>query len=305
MQEWTAEKLGVEPDLVGVASTGIIGELLPMDTLKNGLSKLVVNGNADDFAKAILTTDTATKTIAVTETFGRDVVTMAGVAKGSGMIHPNMATMLGFVTCDANISSDTLQLALSQNVEKTFNQITVDGDTSTNDMVLVMSNGCTLNEEILPDTPEFDKFSKMLNFVMQELAKKIAKDGEGANKLIQVDVVNAPNALDARMMAKSVVGSSLVKTAIFGEDPNWGRILAAVGYAGVDVPVDNVDIMLGGLPVMLASSPVSFDDEEMKDIMHDDEVTITVDLHAGHEKGTAWGCDLSYGYVKINALYHT
>lgn len=305
MQEWTAEKLGVEPDLVGVSSTGVIGELLPMDTLKNGLSKLVVNGNADDFAKAILTTDTATKTIAVTETFGRDVVTMAGVAKGSGMIHPNMATMLGFITCDANISSDTLQLALSQNVEKTFNQITVDGDTSTNDMVLVMSNGCTLNEEILPGTPEFDKFSKMLNFVMQELAKKIAKDGEGANKLIQVDVVNAPNALDARMMAKSVVGSSLVKTAIFGEDPNWGRILAAVGYAGVDVPVDNVDIMLGGLPVMLASSPVTFDDEEMKDIMHEDEVTITVDLHAGHEKGTAWGCDLSYDYVKINALYHT
>lgn len=305
MQEWTAEKLGVEPDLVGVASTGIIGELLPMDTLKNGLSKLVVNGNADDFAKAILTTDTATKTIAVTETFGRDVVTMAGVAKGSGMIHPNMATMLGFITCDANISSDTLQLALSQNVEKTFNQITVDGDTSTNDMVLVMSNGCTLNEEILPGTPEFDKFSKMLNFVMQELAKKIAKDGEGANKLIQVDVVNAPNALDARMMAKSVVGSSLVKTAIFGEDPNWGRILAAVGYAGVDVPVDNVDIMLGGLAVMLASSPVSFDDEEMKDIMHEDEVTITVDLHSGQEKGTAWGYDLSYDYVKINALYHT
>lgn len=305
MQEWTAEKLGVEPDLVGVASTGIIGELLPMATLKNGLSKLVVNGNADDFAKAILTTDTATKTIAVTETFGRDVVTMAGVAKGSGMIHPNMATMLGFITCDANISSETLQLALSQNVEKTFNQITVDGDTSTNDMVLVMSNGCTLNEEILPDTPEFDKFSKMLNFVMQELAKKIAKDGEGANKLIQVDVVNAPNALDARMMAKSVVGSSLVKTAIFGEDPNWGRILAAVGYAGVDVPVDNVDIMLGGLPVMLASSPVTFDDEEMKEIMHEDEVTITVDLHSGQEKGTAWGCDLSYDYVKINALYHT
>lgn len=231
--------------------------------------------------------------------------TMAGVAKGSGMIHPNMATMLGFITCDANISSDTLQLALSQNVEKTFNQITVDGDTSTNDMVLVMSNGCALNDEILPDTPEFDKFSKMLNFVMQELAKKIAKDGEGANKLIQVDVVNAPNALDARMMAKSVVGSSLVKTAIFGEDPNWGRILAAVGYAGVDVPVDNVDIMLGGLPVMLASSPVTFDDEEMKDIMHGDEVTITVDLHSGQEKGTAWGCDLSYDYVKINALYHT
>lgn len=216
-----------------------------------------------------------------------------------------MATMLAFITCDANISSETLQLALSQNVETTFNQITVDGDTSTNDMVLVLSNGCTLNEEILPDTPEFDKFSAMLNYVMQELAKKIAKDGEGASKLIEVNVKNAPNALDARMMAKSVVGSSLVKTAIFGEDPNWGRILAAVGYAGVDVPVDNIDIYLGDIPVMLKSSPVDFEVEEMQDIMHEDEITITVDLHSGEAVGKAWGCDLSYDYVKINALYRT
>ena len=305
MQKWTAEKLGVEPDLVGIASTGVIGDLLPMDTLKTGLSKLVVNGNSDDFSKAILTTDTMVKTVAVTEKFGRDEVTMAGVAKGSGMIHPNMATMLAFITCDANISSETLQLALSQNVETTFNQITVDGDTSTNDMVLVLSNGCTLNEEILPDTLEFDKFSEMLNYVMQELAKKIAKDGEGASKLIEVNVKNAPNALDARMMAKSVVGSSLVKTAIFGEDPNWGRILAAVGYAGVDVPVDNIDIYLGDIPVMLKSSPVDFEAEEMQDIMHEDEITITVDLHSGEAVGKAWGCDLSYDYVKINALYRT
>lgn len=305
MQKWTAEKLGVEPDLVGVASTGVIGDLLPMDTLKTGLSKLVVNGNSDDFSKAILTTDTMVKTVAVTEKFGRDEVTMAGVAKGSGMIHPNMATMLAFITCDANISSETLQLALSQNVETTFNQITVDGDTSTNDMVLVMSNGCTLNKEILPNTPEFDKFSAMLNYVMQELAKMIAKDGEGASKLIEVNVKNAPNALDARMMAKSVVGSSLVKTAIFGEDPNWGRILAAVGYAGVDVPVDNIDIYLGDVPVMLKSSPVEFEAEEMQDVMHEDEITITVDLHAGEAQGKAWGCDLSYDYVKINALYRT
>lgn len=305
MQKWTAEKLGVEPDLVGVASTGVIGDLLPMDTLKTGLSKLVVNGNSDDFSKAILTTDTMVKTVAVTEKFGRDEVTMAGVAKGSGMIHPNMATMLAFITCDANISSETLQLALSQNVETTFNQITVDGDTSTNDMVLVMSNGCTLNEEILPNTSEFDKFSAMLNYVMQELAKMIAKDGEGASKLIEVNVKNAPNALDARMMAKSVVGSSLVKTAIFGEDPNWGRILAAVGYAGVDVPVDNIDIYLGDVPVMLKSSPVEFEAEEMQDVMHEDEITITVDLHAGEAQGKAWGCDLSYDYVKINALYRT
>ena len=305
IQKWTAEKLGVEPDLVGVASTGVIGDLLPMDTLKTGLSKLVVNGNSDDFSKAILTTDTMVKTVAVTEKFGRDEVTMAGVAKGSGMIHPNMATMLAFITCDANISSETLQLALSQNVETTFNQITVDGDTSTNDMVLVMSNGCTLNEESLPNTPEFDKFSAMLNYLMQELAKMIAKDGEGASKLIEVNVKNAPNALDARMIAKSVVGSSLVKTAIFGEDPNWGRILAAVGYAGVDVPVDNIDIFLGDVPVMLKSSPVEFEAEEIQDVMHEDEITITVDLHAGEAQGKAWGCDLSYSYVKINALYRT
>lgn len=305
MQQWTANKLGVEPDLVGVASTGVIGDLLPMDTLKTGLSKLVVNGNADDFSKAILTTDTVVKTVAVTEQFGRDEVTMAGVAKGSGMIHPNMATMLAFITCDANISSETLQLALSQNVETTFNQITVDGDTSTNDMVLVLANGCTLNDEILPDTAEFEKFSAMLHYVMQELAKKIAKDGEGASKLIEVVVKHAPNTFDARMMAKSVVGSSLVKTAIFGEDPNWGRILAALGYAGVDVPVDNIDIALGDVPVMLGSGPVTFDAEEMQDIMHEEVICITVDLHSGEVTGKAWGCDLSYDYVKINALYRT
>ena len=305
MQQWTAEKLDIDSDLVGVASTGVIGDLMPMKTLKKGLSKIVVNGNSDDFAQAILTTDTQTKTVAVTEQFGRDEVTMAGVAKGSGMIHPNMATMLAFITCDAVISSETLQLALSQNVETTFNQITVDGDTSTNDMVLVMSNGCTLNQEILPGTPEFDKFSSMLHFVMQELAKKIAKDGEGATKLIEVEVLNAPNEVDARMMAKSVVGSSLVKTAVFGEDPNWGRILVAVGYAGADIAVDNIDIYLGNIPVMTASSPVSFDEEEMQDIMQADDIKISVDLHAGEKSGTAWGCDLSYDYVKINALYRT
>ena len=305
MQQWTAEKLDIDSDLVGVASTGVIGDLMPMKTLKKGLSKIVVNGNSDDFAQAILTTDTQTKTVAVTEQFGRDEVTMAGVAKGSGMIHPNMATMLAFITCDAVISSETLQLALSQNVETTFNQITVDGDTSTNDMVLVMSNGCTLNQEILPGTPDFDKFSSMLHFVMQELAKKIAKDGEGATKLIEVEVLNAPNEVDARMMAKSVVGSSLVKTAVFGEDPNWGRILAAVGYAGADIAMDNIDIYLGNIPVMIASSPVSFDEEEMQDIMQADEIKISIDLHAGEQTGTAWGCDLSYDYVKINALYRT
>ena len=305
MQRLTAQKLKIEPDLVGLASTGVIGEQLPMNALKNGLSQILVSGKAEDFAEAILTTDTCTKTCVITEEFGSDLVTMAGVAKGSGMIHPNMATMLAFITCDANISSATLQKALSQHVETTFNQITVDGDTSTNDMVLVMANGCRQNEEILPDTEEFEKFSKMLRYLMADLAKKIAKDGEGATKLIEVNVRHAKNEQSGRMIAKSVVGSSLVKTAIFGQDPNWGRILAAIGYAGADVSVDNIDIWIEGIPVMQASSPVAFDPEETSDAMAGELLTLTIDLHDGDAEAQAWGCDLSYDYVKINALYRT
>ena len=305
MQRLTAQKLKIEPDLVGLASTGVIGEQLPMDALKNGLSQILVSGKAEDFAEAILTTDTCTKTCVVTEEFGSDLVTMAGVAKGSGMIHPNMATMLAFITCDANISSATLQKALSQHVETTFNQITVDGDTSTNDMVLVMANGCRQNEEILPDTEEFEKFSKMLRYLMADLAKKIAKDGEGATKLIEVNVRHAKDEQSGRMIAKSVVGSSLVKTAIFGQDPNWGRILAAIGYAGADVSVDDIDIWIEGIPVMQASSPVAFDPEETSDAMAEELLTLTIDLHDGDAEAQAWGCDLSYDYVKINALYRT
>ena len=305
MQRLTAQKLKIEPDLVGLASTGVIGEQLPMNALKNGLSQILVSGKAEDFAEAILTTDTCTKTCVITEEFGSDLVTMAGVAKGSGMIHPNMATMLAFITCDANISSATLQAALSQHVETTFNQITVDGDTSTNDMVLVMANGCRQNEEILPDTEEFEKFSKMLRYLMADLAKKIAKDGEGATKLIEVNVRHAKDEQRGRMIAKSVVGSSLVKTAIFGQDPNWGRILAAIGYAGADVSVDNIDIWIEGIPVMQASSPVAFDPEETSDAMAGELLTLTIDLHDGDSEAQAWGCDLSYDYVKINALYRT
>ena len=305
MQRLTAQKLKIEPDLVGLASTGVIGEQLPMDALKNGLSQILVSGKAEDFAEAILTTDTCTKTCVVTEEFGSDLVTMAGGAKGSGMIHPNMATMLAFITCDANISSATLQAALSQHVETTFNQITVDGDTSTNDMVLVMANGCRQNEEIQPDTEEFEKFSKMLRYLMADLAKKIAKDGEGATKLIEVNVRHAKDEQSGRMIAKSVVGSSLVKTAIFGQDPNWGRILAAIGYAGADVSVDDIDIWIEGIPVMQASSPVAFDPEETSDAMAGELLTLTIDLHDGAAEAQAWGCDLSYDYVKINALYRT
>ncbi|NQJ20234.1 bifunctional glutamate N-acetyltransferase/amino-acid acetyltransferase ArgJ [Streptococcus suis] len=305
MQELTAKKLGIDKNLVGIASTGVIGEFLPLDKLENGLSRIVVNGNADDFAKAILTTDTITKSITVQETFGKDLVTMSGVAKGSGMIHPNMATMLAFITCDAVISSQTLQKALSTLVETSFNQITVDGDTSTNDMVVVLANGCSLNKEIVEGTKEYDRFLAMLDLVMTELAKKISRDGEGASKLIQVDVSGASDGLAARMVAKSIVGSSLVKTAIFGEDANWGRIIAAIGYAGVDIDVDHIDIALEGIPVMTQSSPVEFDQEEMAEIMQKDTITINVNLHMGPASGRAWGCDLSYDYVKINALYRT
>ncbi|MFI3150284.1 bifunctional glutamate N-acetyltransferase/amino-acid acetyltransferase ArgJ [Streptococcus suis] len=305
MQALTAQKLGIDKQLVGIASTGVIGEFLPIDKLENGLSKIVVNGNADDFAKAILTTDTTTKTITVQENFGKDVVTMSGVAKGSGMIHPNMATMLAFITCDAVISSQTLQKALSTLVETSFNQITVDGDTSTNDMVIVMSNGCSLNQEIQEGTEDYAKFVGMLELVMTDLAKKIARDGEGATKLIQVDVTGASDDLSARMVAKSIVGSSLVKTAIFGEDANWGRIIAAIGYAGVDIDVDHIDITLEEIPVMSQSSPVAFDQEEMDEVMQQDNLTISVNLNMGAASGRAWGCDLSYDYVKINALYRT
>ncbi|NQH32829.1 bifunctional glutamate N-acetyltransferase/amino-acid acetyltransferase ArgJ [Streptococcus suis] len=305
MQALTAQKLGIDKHLVGIASTGVIGEFLPIDKLENGLSKIVVNGNADDFAKAILTTDTTTKTITVQENFGKDVVTMSGVAKGSGMIHPNMATMLAFITCDAVISSQTLQKALSTLVETSFNQITVDGDTSTNDMVVVMSNGCSLNQEIQEGTEDYAKFVAMLELVMTDLAKKIARDGEGATKLIQVDVTGASDDLSARMVAKSIVGSSLVKTAIFGEDANWGRIIAAIGYAGVDIDVDHIDIALEEIPVMSQSSPVAFDQEEMDEVMQQDNLTISVNLNMGAASGRAWGCDLSYDYVKINALYRT
>ena len=305
MQQWAAEKLHIKKEYVGVASTGVIGEMMPMNILENGFSKLVINGNADDFAKSILTTDKDTKTCVVTETFDKDIVTTAGVAKGSGMIHPNMATMLAFITCDANISTQTLQQALSELVQITFNQITVDGDTSTNDMVIVMSNGCTNNKEILPNTSDYTKFKAMLFHVMQDLAKKIAKDGEGATKLIEVNVTGAQNSESARMIAKSIVGSSLVKTAIFGEDPNWGRIIAAAGYADTTFNPNQIDIAIGNITVLSKSTPIHFDKEEMQDIMSKDEVTIHMNLNDGHCEGKAWGCDLSYDYVKINALYTT
>ncbi|MDQ0221475.1 bifunctional glutamate N-acetyltransferase/amino-acid acetyltransferase ArgJ [Streptococcus moroccensis] len=305
MQKLTAETLGLPVEYVAIASTGLIGEQLSIDKVKVGLDSLEKGGNPALFAQAILTTDLKTKTIVMEEEIAGTTITMAGVAKGSGMIHPNMATMLGFVTCDANISSDLLQKALKKEVETTFNQITVDGDTSTNDMVLVLANGCADHEEIKDNTPEYATFCQLLNQTMTILAKKIAEDGEGATKLIQVDVDGAPDDLSARMIAKTVVGSSLVKTAMFGEDPNWGRILSAVGYAGVHLNVSAVDLYLADIPVLKGSAPVPYDQDIMAERLGQDTIIIHVHLNQGQGQGRAWGCDLSYDYVKINALYHT
>lgn len=305
MTELTAEKLGIEPALVAVASTGIIGKLLPMATVAAGIDRLTIEGDATGFQQAILTTDTCEKVSVYQDDLAGTTVTVAGCSKGSGMIHPNMATMLGFVTTDVAIASDTLQEMLAELTETTFNQITVDGDTSTNDMVLVLANGLAHNPPLMKATPAYEKFKEMLAAVMTDLAKEIAKDGEGATKLIEVTVTGAQDNLSARMIAKTVVGSPLVKTAIFGKDPNWGRILCAVGYSETEAAMEGVTIAIGPHVVYADEMPVLFDQEAMRETLEAQEIAITVNLQEGSGQGMAWGCDLSYDYVKINALYHT
>ena len=306
MQELTGEALGIDPSLVAVASTGVIGKLMPMATVAKGIEQLKQHeGDAFGFHEAILTTDTGTKEVAISHSFGETEVLMAGVSKGSGMIHPNMATMLGFITTDAVIKHNVLQQALKEVIEVTFNQITVDGDTSTNDMVLVLANGESKGPEIKLGTSDYDHFKGMLQLVCETLAKKIAKDGEGATKLIEVEVNSATDEQGARMMAKEVVGSSLVKTAIFGEDPNWGRIICAMGYSEVSLNPDTVSIDIGPVAVFKAGMPIDFDVAMVQEYLTGKEIKIMIQLNQGDKTGTAWGCDLSYDYVKINALYHT
>ncbi|MCH4168455.1 MAG: bifunctional glutamate N-acetyltransferase/amino-acid acetyltransferase ArgJ [Streptococcaceae bacterium] len=305
-QDLLAAKLSIEASQVAVCSTGVIGKCLPMDKIEAGIEALDLQRNQPDyFSESILTTDLVKKEIVLTEEFDGQAVTMAGVAKGSGMIHPNMATMLAFITTDANISSELLQLTLSDLTETTFNQITVDGDTSTNDTVLVMANGLSKQVEIQANTEAHIKFKSMLAKVMTVLAQKIAADGEGATKLIEVNVKGAKNTLDARLMAKKIVGSPLVKTAIFGSDPNWGRIICALGYAGPEFNPEVVDIALAGQFVLKQAVPVSFEQEKMQEALKKDQVIIDVFLNQGEAEGSAWGCDLTYAYVEINALYHT
>ncbi len=301
-QKLVAEKFNLDEKQVAVCSTGVIGVQLPMDKIAAGIAKLSENGTADHFAQAILTTDTKTKTITLETEIGGKLVTMSGVCKGSGMIHPNMATMLAFITTDANISSDLLQATLSKTIETTFNQITVDGDTSTNDTVLVLANGAAENPEILKDSSDYERFEKMLATVCAALAKKIAADGEGATKLIEVTLNGAPDDLTARMIAKKIVGSSLVKTAIFGADPNWGRIISSIGQSA-DFEVPDIALEIQNELVLHHSTPVAFDSAWLSEKLKEDKIFIKADLNAGKGTGKAWGCDLTYKYVEINALY--
>ncbi len=306
MRMKTAEKLSIDEHLVAVASTGVIGELLPMDKIRLGIAALEPSeSGAEDFQTAILTTDIVMKKACYETTVDGKKITIGGASKGSGMIHPNMATMLGFVTTDANIHSNLLQEALKSITNQTFNQITVDGDTSTNDMVLVMANGLAGNVPLTPDHPEWGNFYEALKRTCEDLAKEIARDGEGATKLIEVQVKGASSKEEANIIAKQIVGSNLVKTAVYGNDANWGRIIGAIGYSGVEVDVSNVDVSIGAIHMLIGSQPKTFSEEEATAYLKQDEVVIYVDLHQGDGVGTAWGCDLTYDYVKINASYRT
>lgn len=308
MQESTAEKLGIAPELVGVASTGVIGEQLRMEPILQGIQKLQPSDKLESsiiFSQAILTTDTVTKNTAYSTEIDGKTITIAGTAKGSGMIEPNMATMLGFVTTDANIESIHLQAALKTVTDVTFNSITVDGDTSTNDMVVVMANGMAGNDSLTPAHPDWEAFIAALQNVAQDLAKMIAKDGEGATKLIEVEVMGAVSDIEARKIAKTVVGSPLVKTAIFGTDANWGRVIAAVGYSGATIDPNAITIEIGTTKVVEDSEPVKFSESQLKLYLKQPEVKIVVDLHQGNGNGLAWGCDLTYDYVQINASYRS
>ena len=307
MQKWTAEQFQLDQMEVAVASTGGIGEFLPMEKLQQGIAQLpdAVENNGKAFAEAILTTDTFEKSVAVELTIDGVKVVIGGVAKGSGMIHPNMATMLSFITSDVNIEQAFLQRLLKEATNSTFNMITVDGDTSTNDMVVVMANGLAANQQIDENHPDWQLFYYGLQHVAQELAKMIARDGEGATKLVTVKVEGAQDKKMAQVIAKQIVGSNLVKTAIYGADGNWGRIIMAIGNSGYTIEPYQIDIAIGEVLILKNGRPQPYLEEEVTAILKQEEVVIKVHLHQGEETATAWGCDLTYDYVRINASYRS
>ncbi|MBW4643906.1 MAG: bifunctional ornithine acetyltransferase/N-acetylglutamate synthase [Goleter apudmare HA4340-LM2] len=311
------QALNIPSESVLLASTGVIGQRIKMDALKSGIPKLVAElseTGSDAAAKAIVTTDLVTKSIALETTIGDRPVRIGGIAKGSGMIHPNMATMLAFITCDAAVSPTLWQQMLSRAADRSFNSITVDGDTSTNDSLIALANGQSRTPAIMEMGLEAEKLAAMLTAVCQHLAKAIARDGEGATCLIEVQVTGASDELSARQIAKTIAGSSLVKSAIFGRDPNWGRIAAAAGRAGVLFEQENLQIKLGDFLMLENGQPLGFDRAAASAYLKqaatgaylkEDTVLISVSVGNGHGTGSAWGCDLSYDYVKINAEYTT
>ena len=306
-----SDKLGVPAADVVVASTGVIGQPLDITPIEAGMEPLVagLGANSADAAEGIMTTDTEKKEIAVSFEIDGVTCTIGGIAKGSGMIHPNMATMLVFLTTDAAISPEMLKKALSSDIQSTFNMVSVDGDTSTNDMVTILANGMAENPEITGEGEAFDIFMKALNTVTVYLCRKIAGDGEGATKLLECRVSGAKSEEAAKTVAKSVICSSLTKAAMFGADANWGRILCAIGYSGADVDVTRVDVAFssaaGTVKVCENGAGIDFSEETAKNILVEKEIDILIDLGSGDGSAVAWGCDLTYDYVKINGDYRT
>jgi glutamate N-acetyltransferase/amino-acid N-acetyltransferase len=311
MAEKTAEELGVPVESVLVSSTGVIGVQLPMDKVENGIEEAVkvLSNDPLPFAEAIMTTDTKVKMHSTKVTIDGKEITVLGIAKGSGMIHPNMATMLSFITTDAKISEEALKKLLKLSVDDSYNMIDVDGDTSTNDMVIVLANGLAGNTTIQPETDGFWKLYEAVHEVNQVLAEKIVEDGEGATKVIEAHVVNAPDMKSARLIARSIVSSNLVKTAVYGEDANWGRIIAAAGYSGAAFDPNKLDLFFeseaGRIKVAENGQGVPFDEEEAKKILSEKKIRIILDMKQGKEAAKAWGCDLTEKYVEINGRYRT